>query len=344
MHDRRRAPTTCSRALQGDPRAVAGDHRAASAAPMGCIVYDGPITDDLEDGIVGKGFPIEVYNVLGAGDAFMSGFLRGWLSGETARDLLRPGPMPAAPSRCRGCSARRNIRPSTELQYLPEERQPAPGAAQGRGRSTTSTGRRRAAASPDTLMALAIDHRMQLEAMAQRGRRAASSASRDFKVLAVEAAARVADGRARLRHADRRATTAARRCSEPPTIRSGSAGRSSCRARARCDFEFAQDIGSQLVEWPVDHTHQVPVLLPSRRSGRAEGASRSAKLLRAVRRRAQGRPRAAGRDHRRQARPARRRHRRRARCSELYDARHQAGLVEARAAARPQPPGRRSTR
>ena len=34
-------------------------------------------------GIVGKGFPIEVYNVLGAGDAFMSGFLRGWLGGES---------------------------------------------------------------------------------------------------------------------------------------------------------------------------------------------------------------------------------------------------------------------
>ncbi|MCB1445632.1 MAG: 5-dehydro-2-deoxygluconokinase, partial [Rhizobiaceae bacterium] len=49
---------------------------------MGCIVYDGPISDDLEDGIVGQGFPIEVYNVLGAGEAFMSGFLRGWLRGE----------------------------------------------------------------------------------------------------------------------------------------------------------------------------------------------------------------------------------------------------------------------
>ena len=39
----------------------------------GCIVYDGAISDNLEDGIVGDGFPIEIYNVLGAGDAFMSG-------------------------------------------------------------------------------------------------------------------------------------------------------------------------------------------------------------------------------------------------------------------------------
>ncbi len=49
---------------------------------MGCIIYEGAITDDLEAGIVGQGFRIEVYNMLGAGDSFMSGLLRGWLRGE----------------------------------------------------------------------------------------------------------------------------------------------------------------------------------------------------------------------------------------------------------------------
>ena len=34
---------------------------------------------DIEEGVSGPGFPVEVFNVLGAGDAFMSGFLRGWL-------------------------------------------------------------------------------------------------------------------------------------------------------------------------------------------------------------------------------------------------------------------------
>src|SRR5262249_40853178 len=51
--------------------------------PVGCVVFDGPVPACIDDGIVGKGFPIEVYNVLGAGDAFMSGFLRGWLGGES---------------------------------------------------------------------------------------------------------------------------------------------------------------------------------------------------------------------------------------------------------------------
>ncbi|MCB1884263.1 MAG: 5-dehydro-2-deoxygluconokinase [Geminicoccaceae bacterium] len=47
--------------------------------PMGCVVFDGAIPDDIEAGIKGPGFPVEVFNVLGAGDAFMSGFLRGYL-------------------------------------------------------------------------------------------------------------------------------------------------------------------------------------------------------------------------------------------------------------------------
>src|SRR5206468_9071143 len=63
-------------------RAVSDATIVLRRGAMGCIVYDGPISDDLEAGIVGKGFPIEIYNVLGAGDAFMSGFLRGWLRGE----------------------------------------------------------------------------------------------------------------------------------------------------------------------------------------------------------------------------------------------------------------------
>lgn len=50
--------------------------------PMGCSVFTGAIPDSLDEGIRGPGFPVEVYNVLGAGDAFMAGFLRGWLRDE----------------------------------------------------------------------------------------------------------------------------------------------------------------------------------------------------------------------------------------------------------------------
>jgi len=49
---------------------------------LGCTVFPAAIPDRLDDGIVGPGFPVEVFNVLGAGDAFMAGLLRGWLRDE----------------------------------------------------------------------------------------------------------------------------------------------------------------------------------------------------------------------------------------------------------------------
>jgi len=45
----------------------------------GCHIY----LEDLTQPITVQSFPIKVLNVLGAGDAFMSGFLRGWLRGES---------------------------------------------------------------------------------------------------------------------------------------------------------------------------------------------------------------------------------------------------------------------
>jgi len=44
----------------------------------GCVVHG-----VAKDPITHPGFPVEVLNVLGAGDAFMSGFLRGWLTDES---------------------------------------------------------------------------------------------------------------------------------------------------------------------------------------------------------------------------------------------------------------------
>ncbi|MBO0662420.1 5-dehydro-2-deoxygluconokinase [Jiella sp. MQZ9-1] len=49
----------------------------------GAVAFPGDIPDRLDDGEAGPGFPIEVFNVLGAGDGFMSGLLKGWLDGES---------------------------------------------------------------------------------------------------------------------------------------------------------------------------------------------------------------------------------------------------------------------
>jgi 5-dehydro-2-deoxygluconokinase len=50
--------------------------------PQGCVAFAGEVGADFAGGVARAGFDIEVFNVLGAGDAFMSGFLRGWLRDE----------------------------------------------------------------------------------------------------------------------------------------------------------------------------------------------------------------------------------------------------------------------
>ncbi|MCL6331955.1 5-dehydro-2-deoxygluconokinase [Pectobacterium carotovorum subsp. carotovorum] len=49
---------------------------------LGCSVFSDAIPDHLDKGITIEGVRVDVLNVLGAGDAFMSGLLRGYLNGE----------------------------------------------------------------------------------------------------------------------------------------------------------------------------------------------------------------------------------------------------------------------
>ncbi|HET7409844.1 MAG TPA: 5-dehydro-2-deoxygluconokinase, partial [Paracoccaceae bacterium] len=173
-------------------RALSGATIVLKRGPMGCIVYDGPIPDDIEDGIVGKGFPIEVYNVLGAGDAFLSGFLRGYLGGE---DIATSATWANA---CGAFAVSRLLcSPESptfeELQYFLKHGSPHKALRKDEAINHVhwATTRRREWPS---LVALAVDHRSQFEEMA---REAGSDPARipAFKALAVEAAARVAGGR-----------------------------------------------------------------------------------------------------------------------------------------------------
>ena len=59
--------------------------------PLGCTVFDAEIPDCVNGGIGGIGFEIEVFNILGAGDAFLSGFLRGWLRNRPLTECCRLG-------------------------------------------------------------------------------------------------------------------------------------------------------------------------------------------------------------------------------------------------------------
>ena len=138
--------------------------------------------DDLEDGIVGKGFPIEVYNVLGAGDAFMSGFLRGWLGGESLQTA-------ATWANACGAFAVSRLLCSPEYPTFEELQFFLKNGSQHRALRKDeainhihwATTRRRDIPS---LMALAIDHRIQLEdiaAQAPAPTRRASATSRCWR-------------------------------------------------------------------------------------------------------------------------------------------------------------------
>ena len=63
-------------------RAVSRATLVCKRGAAGAVAFEGDIPGSLDDGQTVPGFPIEVFNVLGAGDGFMSGLLKGWLDGE----------------------------------------------------------------------------------------------------------------------------------------------------------------------------------------------------------------------------------------------------------------------
>lgn len=169
--------------------------RGVSAATLVCkrgaagaVAFTGDIPDAFDEGEAGPGFPIEVFNVLGAGDGFMSGLLKGWLDRETwpvalkyanacgAFAVSRHGCTPAYPSWeelqfffKRGIT-RPDLRNDAELEQV-----------------HWATNR---AGDWSSVKTFAFDHRMQLEEMAgyTKGKGGA------FKKLCLQAALQVQAG------------------------------------------------------------------------------------------------------------------------------------------------------
>ncbi|WP_420325828.1 bifunctional 5-dehydro-2-deoxygluconokinase/5-dehydro-2-deoxyphosphogluconate aldolase [Mameliella sp.] len=155
----------------------------------GAVAFTGDVPNSLDDGEAGPGFPIEVFNVLGAGDGFMSGLLKGWLDGEDwptalkyanacgAFAVSRHGCTPAYPSWeelqfffDRGIK-RPDLRHDAELEQV-----------------HWATNRHGDWSSVRTF---AFDHRLQLEEM--EGYTLQKGAA--FKELCLDAALQVADGK-----------------------------------------------------------------------------------------------------------------------------------------------------
>lgn len=159
--------------------------------PDGCSAFPGVIPASLDEGVVGRGFKVEVYNVLGAGDAFMAGFLRGWLRDaplETCCEygnacgaivVSRHGCAPAMPTWeelklfLDGSERPFRLREDAELEHI---------------HWVTTR-----AVVPDELTVLAMDHRSQFEDLC---RKVGADPARipAFKALALKAVDRLAQG------------------------------------------------------------------------------------------------------------------------------------------------------
>jgi 5-dehydro-2-deoxygluconokinase len=221
--------------------------------PDGCSAFPAAIPDRLDQGVVGPGFTVEVFNVLGAGDAFMSGFLRGWLkdlplerccelaNAAGAIVVSRHGCAPAMPTwpEMQAFLADRDrpfrLREDAELEHIHW--------------ATTRAG------TYDQLTVLAIDHRSQFEDMA-RELGADEARIPAFKRLALQALHEVARGDPRfgILLDGRFGFDALAAAAEHPYW----IGRPIEVPKSRpLEFECSADVATEVAEWPLNQVVKV---------------------------------------------------------------------------------------
>ncbi|MGB2027599.1 MAG: bifunctional 5-dehydro-2-deoxygluconokinase/5-dehydro-2-deoxyphosphogluconate aldolase [Candidatus Puniceispirillaceae bacterium] len=224
---------------------------------LGCVVFEGEI-NGWDDGISSPVREIEVFNVLGAGDGFMSGFLSGWLRDASPADCALYANICGALAVSRhGCAP--SYPSQTELRHMIETGSEhfALRKDQALEQLHWSTTRRR---RHDELLAFAFDHRIQFVEMAAAHGRTDDDIDY-FKTIALRAVTDMSATRDGL-----------------GILVDDRLGRSALHAASDHDFwigrpieesgifplalEEGPDLGSRLAEWPVNHC--VKVLAPIR--------------------------------------------------------------------------------
>lgn len=157
----------------------------------GCAALPGEIPSAFIDEVIHPGFPVKVYNSIGAGDGFMSGFLCGWLRGEDIATCCRYANAAGAFAVSRlGCSS---AYPSfTELGYFIEHGSPHQWLREDAALEQLhwSTNRRN---KWKNLAVLAFDHRDSFTELAAASGKSAKDIVRFKKLIFTAASLAAAD-------------------------------------------------------------------------------------------------------------------------------------------------------
>ncbi|HEX3602798.1 MAG TPA: 5-dehydro-2-deoxygluconokinase [Steroidobacteraceae bacterium] len=214
----------------------------------GCVAFDGQIPGSFEQGLFVPGFKIDVLNVLGAGDAFMGGFLRGWLRDEALTECCRYGNACGAMVVTRhGCAPAMPTWAELQL-FLSVDDHRADTFVRRLDHVHWASTRRHP--YPE-LMVLAIDHRSQFEEIAG-ALAAAPKRISQFKTLGLRAldAAAGRDGRFGVLLDGRYGADALAEAADLPYW----IGRPVEVPQSRpIEFEGSADVAAEIAAWPLNH-------------------------------------------------------------------------------------------
>ena len=233
-------------------RAVSDAVLVCKRGPMGAAAFTGAVPDTLDAGERGPGFPIEVFNVLGAGDGFMSGLLKGWL---TDRDW------PTALTYANACGAfavsRHGCTPAypswEELEFFLKRGVTIPALRHDPELEQLHWSTNRLRDWPQ-MRVFAFDHRMQLEALDG----ATPARIGAFKELCLQAARKVAAGRPGYGLlCDDRLGRDALQAAAGTGLWIGRPAEHPGSRPLRLEDAIEPDFGSALAEWPLEHVVKV---------------------------------------------------------------------------------------
>ncbi|MCX5544618.1 5-dehydro-2-deoxygluconokinase [Paraburkholderia sp. CNPSo 3076] len=238
-------------------REVTGATLLVKRGPLGCQIVEGAVPASMDDLPMQRGVEVEVLNVLGAGDAFASGFLSGWLRDASLEDCARSANACGALVVSRhGCAPA--MPTPVELDYFLREaaadpvrmRRPDRDATLARLHRVTPARKRH-----DEVLGFAFDHRNQFFDLAQQT--GVSEARISYlKNLFVEAVAQTErtlglQGRIGVLIDDRYGQDAL----NAATGRGWWIGRPvELPGSVPLVFDHGRSIGTTLASWPIDHT------------------------------------------------------------------------------------------